>query len=467
MSYVASQYNYATPLSSVVNLVGESSEVDDKKYFALSDNVLDGSYVPITGNVGLWSSAASGSDGTLSAPFVVTVTEIQTINAFRLTGSQYSYPVAFTVEFFNGNTSLYTITETANDSVEYIHYLPKTVEVTSYVITITKISEASSAARLYNIYNPAYVKRVDTLRVANVDLSNVYAIQELLRSDSLKLYSTDVKKVLDVAVASSDRLRLIESTSSNIHATVRATDSLKNKITGSTTVRNTIDVTRDALKLKHSQLSAIRNTIDVMHDRLPLNVRENISHVTNIIDVTRDRLTIRHLEDGLLTNVHTRMKDPSRHIYGKVYVTYTDPMLAGETEVLTSSSAYNSQIDQAFDSVVISDGKFFTLYENDLSGSYIISTEEDQVGWTSSQVSGEDSMFAEPYPFVRVNFAARPVISLSVTFDDSHDVVPEAFTIEYIQSNGNSVVKSFTDNKDYTVLVSDGVSDVVAVIVTV
>ena len=44
MSYVANNYNYATPLSSVANLVSESNVVADKKYFSLYDNVLDGSY---------------------------------------------------------------------------------------------------------------------------------------------------------------------------------------------------------------------------------------------------------------------------------------------------------------------------------------------------------------------------------------------------------------------------------------
>jgi len=59
MPYVANQYNYATPLSSASNLVADVSVVDSNKYFTLHDNVLDGSYVPIGGDVGLWGTSVA------------------------------------------------------------------------------------------------------------------------------------------------------------------------------------------------------------------------------------------------------------------------------------------------------------------------------------------------------------------------------------------------------------------------
>ena len=68
---------------------------------SLSDNVLDGSYVPASGDVGIWGTTISDANGNLGTPFVATITEEATIGAFRLIGSQYVYPVAFTIKFYN------------------------------------------------------------------------------------------------------------------------------------------------------------------------------------------------------------------------------------------------------------------------------------------------------------------------------------------------------------------------------
>ena len=73
MSYTANQYNHCTPLSSTAGLVAPDPVVVDKKYFTLHDNKLDGSYFPVSGDVGLWGAVVSDNDGTLSSPFVITV----------------------------------------------------------------------------------------------------------------------------------------------------------------------------------------------------------------------------------------------------------------------------------------------------------------------------------------------------------------------------------------------------------
>lgn len=465
MSYVANNYNYATPLSSVAGLVGDSSVVTDKKYFTLSDNVLDGSYAPITGDVGLWGAAASDASGVLSTPFVVTVTETLTMNAFRLVGSQYCYPVAFTVKLYNGTTLLRTITETANSNPEYIYYLPQTLNVTSYEVSITKVSKPGAAARLYNLYNPAYVKRVDTLSVTQTHVSvngHVFSL-----ADTLSIKTSEDSEPIAPHIYGADSLLVKETNTDTVDVLARASDTLLAKETSVDTIRNIIDPSADTLRVKHTDKSAILNTIDVTRDSLVAKLVERISHVRNTIDVTRDTLKVKHIDSGVLTNVHTRMKDPYRRIYGKVYITYTDPMLDTEMEVVPDSSAYNSEPEQTINSNIAVSHKYFTLYDNDLSGSYVVSGPDSEVGWTSGDISDANGVFDTPQSMT-VKFSSRPIIGLTVYFDDSHGSIAKDFVVTFTKEDGTTQRYVFTDNTDATVRITDdNVANVVAVTLSV
>lgn len=384
MSYSANQYNYATPLSSVASLTKEQSAVVDKKYFSLSDNVLDGSYYPISGDVGLWSSNVSDSNGVLPTPFVVTVDEVLTINAFRLTGSIYSYPVAFTVKFYNGASLLYTITETANNQVEYVHYLPSTLNATKYEISVTKISHGNTAARLYNVYNPMYVKRTDTARIRTSHVTSAPELVHLNRRDTLRVSCTP-----------------------------------------------------------------------------------GLSGVTNSIGNAKDTIKVTCSGTGTLTNVHTRMKEPSRRVYGKVYVTYTDPMLDTTTNIVTSNTAYNSVPEQVLDGVISTNRYFFNLYDNDLSGRYVVSDHNSQVGWVSGSLSNASGTFDGQAPYIRVDFTTRLVSTVRIVFDNSRGAIPVDFTVTYHRGDSSTVVRTFTGNTESVVTIAGPVTNVVAVTVTV
>lgn len=393
MPFVASSYNYATPLSSAPGLLSGTTIVADIKYFTLFDNALDGSYYPISGDVGIWSDSVSDANGVLSTPFVLTVTENAHINAFRLTSSQYSYPVAFTVEFYADSTLLHTITETANTAHEYLKYLPSTLDVTKYVITVTKISQGNAVARLYSTGEAGYAKRVDATSVKLLESSKVYSLHHFNRSDVIRVV-----------------------------------------------------------------------------------VSERISHVHNRINPTRDTLNVKHIEVPQLTNVHTRMKDIHRHIYGKVYVTYTDPMLDDETSVESNSVAYNSIPDQVLDNTRSADSLLFTLYDNDLSGKYHVMSESSQVGWVSDVISGYDGTFvysdilgeailgniilgaeetAVTEPYLQINFSSRPITQLELFFDEAHNSIARDFTVEFLIDDGTSIVKQFVDNSASSVTVNE------------
>ena len=446
MSYTANQYNYGTPLSSAVGLTDASSIVSDIKYFTLFDNTLDGSYYPISGSVGLWGASMADDTGSLAEPFVVTVEEELSLNAISLVGSAYSYPVEFTIDFYNGDELLYTLAENDNNLPAYLGVLPDTYDVTKYVITINRISSAG-VARLYNSYKAYYVHSYDTLPVLQV-----------------------VSKALNVSATGTDTLFVNASDAAAMTGIVSASDSLPLKYIATTSIHNTIDKASDSLVVPFKDKSHILNTFDKKFDTLPFNAIEDISHVIKNM-WSGDELLVGATDhcNAELYNIHRAMKEPTRQIYGKVYITYTDPMTeATITSIEVSDEAYNSNKEQITDGVGIAEGRYFTLYDNDLSGSYVVSSANSQTGWTSKTVSNEEGRFENP-PTMKLSFAAKPIKQLTLHFDASHECIVTDFIVLFTSQNGNITARSITDNMDSEVLIyfDEVLADVVSIELTV
>lgn len=381
--YSSNQYNYATPQTGVTNPISEIFNVQDVKYFTLFDNILDGSYVPIVGNVGLWGNTISNSDGLLSDPLELVVEDTMSINAFRLIGSKYSYPVAFSVDFYDGDGIVFNLTETNNTKAEYSVYLTRTVKATKYVVTVTKVSSGNSVARILNVYNPGYVRRADRLNIGYTEAN--------VASEKFTLHRSDTCEV-----------QLVET-----------------------------------------------------------------SHVLNIIDKTYDTLNVKCDEAAQLTNIHSVMKAPERNVQGKVSITYTDPMLDYITTVTPTSEAYNSRSDQLIDSDVMVTDRYFTLYDNDLTGTYKLIGADSQVGWTSATLSDARGYFSNP-PYVEVAFEARPINTLKIVFDASHDNIVKDFTVELTDANGKTFEYTTHDNIETSVeVLSETLSEIVRIRVIV
>lgn len=371
MPYSANQYNYATPLTSVVDFVNPGSSNADYRYFTLFDNTLDGTYYPVSGDAGLWGTSLSDDSGSLPEPFTVTVNEHLTINTFGLVGSDYCFPVDFNVTFYDAdNTPIHSIAEIGNTRVNYCHVLSSTVECASFTITVTKVSRANSVAVLRYVHNPAYVRRSDTIRLAAEDIGQLSSGVYLRRTDRVELVAT-----------------------------------------------------------------------------------ESVSAITNSF-ASRDDLRATFRDIGIPTNIHTVMKGTSRRVFGKVYITYADPMLEVDTSIETNMEAHNSRRDQIVDGITTSNGRYFTLYDNDLSGDYAVITEQSQIGWVSGIVSNSDGRFTVD-PYVSLKFSSRPVLPLTVHFDDSHGCLAEDFTVKFGHEDGTISSFDFTGNSSVAVQVND------------
>lgn len=381
MAYYANQYNNATPLSSSTRILAQTDYAADKKYLILSDNELDGTYLLAGGEVGLWGTSVSGPDGTLPEPYIFTVEGDTSVGDIRIIGSEYGYPVDFTLDFYLNDALLESIVVTGNaDKVANVS-LSHPIRVDKYTLTVTKINLQNSIVRLLNLYAPYMIGVDDTLRVGIDDTSDISVLSA--RSDSCKV-----------------------------------------------------------------------------------TLNESESYVVNHIRST-DEFSIAYDDSSYLKNVHTVMKEPSRHIFAKTYITYTDPMLDALSQFSSSGIAHNSKYEQLSDSIIeIGSQVFFNLYENNLTGQYILSGPNDEVGWSSSAVSDDNGEFAEPV-WLMGSFAERPIFGLTLTFDSLREILCVDFDIIFYTSDDNEIIFNYTDNTDYVIEIPDHIGLVKAIKVVV
>lgn len=386
MSYSANQYNYATPLSGSTELFDGSAASSNINYFTLHDNVLDGTYYPVSGDVGLWGDEVSDANGILSTPFEVTIVDDLTINGYRLLGSSHSHIIDFNINAYYADELVHSVSVTDNDQIEYVYLTPSTVIADKVVVRITRVSP-NTVARVLRVYNPSHIKRVDYARVSLIESTETSQLFQILKEDTFTVIAA-----------------------------------------------------------------------------------EKTSHVHNRIEANDD-LNIMPDEETILGNIHSVMKSPYRQVYGKVYITYTDPMLDNTTALVASSEAYNSAKEQILDDVTEVDiVNYFTLYENDLTGNYLVTGADSQVGWLSAELSKEDGTFENP-PSLSIQFYPRPITTFVVTFDNSRGNLVKDFTVTFTKEDGSTVVREYTNNESIQVTIVGGIeealSDIVDITVTV
>lgn len=438
----------------------------DTKFFELSNNTLDGSFYPVVGDAGIWSAAAP----TQSNPFIITITADapSSANAIRLISSKYCYPVDFTIRLYDSNDSLVkSIVVTGNDSAVYVAHF-NTVTVQRYSVEIRSASRANSAVPIYVVDTPGEVIRADALKLKHSESSSLSSRIDLYKTDSIKIKQSNVAAPKQLTVHSGDVLPVRNSAARTFSAKVAATDALHAKLRSTTAIRNSFSAS-DALKVSQRNGSHVQNDIGVSSKLLDVAViRESEGlHITNTIRAA-DTLKLRTDDEGTLTNIHSVMKAPSRRVYGKVRITYTDPLTNDViTDVRTNSEAYNSERMQLTDGSSITDSLFFTLYDNDLSGRYAVSSASSQVGWTSKVLSDANGSFSVA-PYVLLTFAPRPLSDLSIIFDESHGSLARDFTVDIATDDEQEVSFAFVDNTNTEVIVlSSAVPEAVSVKITV
>lgn len=105
-------------------------------------------------------------------------------------------------------------------------------------------------------------------------------------------------------------------------------------------------------------------------------------------------LGLRITESSKITNVHSRMKDHSRRIHGKVYITYFNPMLETLLSYNSSPMSNHSSYDQLMNAEM-GDGtpNYATMYHNNLSGGFQVAGDDAEFGWISANVCDDQGYF--------------------------------------------------------------------------
>lgn len=200
-----------------------------------------------------------------------------------------------------------------------------------------------------------------------------------------------------------------------------------------------------------SVLEETRKKVPFTGDTAAIKLEEARSE--QIITVSaEDTLNISATETPHLRNVHTIMKEPTREILGKVRITYTDPLIPSEPYIIdVSSSAYNSKPEQILNMQDV-DGKYFTLYENDLEGvNYILGDANSHVGWTSGVLANDDGTFTTPQ-YISIGYTWVPMDKFEMVFGE---VPPKDFDVIFTLENGTEVTKTFTNNTDNVIIIED------------
>jgi hypothetical protein len=225
MSIVCSEYNYATPLGTFNSILNDSYTPSTSLYFNLHDNILDGSYVPIEGDIGWWSASLSDENGNFATPLQITVT-LSSSALLHAAGliSDIVYPVDFSITYKLSGTTVHTVNVTGNTVSTFIEPLSEVLSYDEYVISITKISEADSLCVLYNINNPHVIARSYAITPFVSGSSVISLLTEFQLATSLSIANIPSSLQHVTTVTSKETLPILRATTAvtNMHSVMKA-----------------------------------------------------------------------------------------------------------------------------------------------------------------------------------------------------------------------------------------------------
>lgn len=196
MAYTATEKNaYCVP-----DQLLDGISTPSYKWFALHNNILDGTYHPLSSSgayqIGWWGTSISDSAGSISnSPNIVLTFSSRSLNSIIIAGDTQlnEYPVNFVYSVYNsGGTLLYTKTITANTLLKYIECFPTTYQdVVKISLTITKISRSASVVKIVEAFDYYHVIRVDSLTPKITDVVNSLG-SRITTTDALNPKAADI-----------------------------------------------------------------------------------------------------------------------------------------------------------------------------------------------------------------------------------------------------------------------------------
>lgn len=347
MPFSATETNPLTVQSQVADGITTPSN----KWFSLQDNLLDGTYHPmdaaLVSETGWWGTSLSDASGNLSASPAITYSINASIHTIVVTGDSLlnEYPVDFTMKLYNGATLLYTHTVTGNNSVSYSVALGIVYDVTSMVLTVTKVNKVSRSVKILESYT-----LTDTFTSSD-------SLKPKIGSDigalSSGIFSTDIlkPKSTDISTPVINRLMTVDSLTpmttdviTNTKVTLYSIDSILYKTTDINVITNRLG-SADALKVAPSfiETALITNKLNT-NDILLYKISSDISVVTNRLN-SIDLLKPKSIDTSFFTQyeiwsndlLKPKTTDVSTPVSASIHSTDAIKALTSYTKVMTIS----------------------------------------------------------------------------------------------------------------------------------
>lgn len=313
-------------------------------------------------------------------------------------------------------------------------------------------------------------------------------LNNFLRSSNILIVANGVDVICNSINPTSDMasLQLIPDVS-DVHAMLNRADSLglgTNNFELPTTIENTLRSTSD-LRLAVPTLSVVQNSfatalnvalealgamtvanaIDPVTDTVTLRLAPDLSNLHALL-FRPDTLYLPVSDTGMVRNVHTRMKDHDRHIYGKAVISYMNPLLDDNFIQHATSSSSTSRIEQIQNAKTDTGKKLFFLFDNKLDGSCKLIGENTEVGWWSGTLSDMNGVFVDA-PVVTTEFSPRLLRTLNIISSKEQDLILVDFDVNVL-SNGALYTYNILGNRGFdTIITDDALPDVTKVEVVV
>lgn len=397
------------------------------KWFTLTENKLDGTYHLIPNpigayEVGVFSSCLSDSSGNFaSPPYVIYETGDIDIHGIRIVGDSkrniyvtniHLYLYKDDIEIFNDYYS------NDQNQIDWHINFGQFYSVDKIKVEIHSINKSNNA-----------------VVIAEMDYTN-----EPTSSDTLELnFSEDGKTSLSTTSEESVILQINEN--KDLFNDLTGNEIFNIQLTHTKKIENTFSKNNSGLELTTNEISNLKVDINKT-DTIRINKEVEYDSVNAFINAS-ESFDIQLTETQDMHNIHTVMKAPSRQVFAKVEVTYTDPKQDNTLEVQTSVEGALSKKEQLYNGFKTPEYKWFYLFQNKLDGTYHPISESSEVGWLDNKLSDENG-FVNPAVEIIFRFAnSRSITRLEVIGNAQSQNFPVDFSIKLYDSSDNLL---YTEN---------------------
>ncbi|RKD22460.1 hypothetical protein SAMN02745883_00685 [Caminicella sporogenes DSM 14501] len=417
---------YPAARGSKQNQLNNGITILSYKWFTLTENKLDGTYHLIpnptgTYEVGVFSSCLSDTNGKFSSPpYIIYETGDIDIHGIRIVGDSkrniyvtniHLYLYKDGIEIFNNYYS------NDQNQIDWHINFGKFYSVDKIKVEIHSINKANNAVVIAEMDYTNEPTSSDTLEInfsedGKASLSITSEESVILQIDENRdLFNVSMdNEVLNIQLIHTKRVESTFSKNSGLEVTTNESSNLKVDI-------NKTDIIRINKEVENDSVDAF------------INASESID--------------IQIIETPVMDNIHTVMNAPTRQVFAKVEVTYTNPQQDNTLEIETSRMNVLSRKEQLYDGLKKPKYKYFFLFQNKLDGTYHPIGENSEIGWLDEKLSDENGI-VDPAAEITFRFKeSRSIVQLEVVGNIQNNNFPVDFSIKLYDDNDNLL---YTEN---------------------